>query len=163
VFPPVISIESTMSNDPRYTAYLESQRRAAQWTVFLRAVAQALQSRLDVDELRQTMRAAGMQAAQELALPECETLADIEAAANRHWSQMGWGCVALSEQPDCLRISHAYAPFAEAFGAEPPDWLGSFLEGVYQQWFLLLGAGNALLVRFEGRDENGILNYRFGR
>lgn len=152
-----------MSNDPRHTAYLDSQRRAAQWPFFLRAMASALQANLEVDELRQAMRAAGMQIAQELALPDCETLADIESAANRHWSQMGWGYAALSEQPDCLRISHVYAPFVEAFGAEPPDWLNSFLEGVYQQWFLLLGAGNALLVRFEGRDETGALNFRFGR
>ncbi|NYT78319.1 hypothetical protein H0A71_15105 [Alcaligenaceae bacterium] len=144
-------------------SYLESQRRGAQWELFLRSLAVSLQNWAPSDTLRKLMRDAGVHTGQDLVLPTCETLIDLEAAANEHWTRMGWGFVKIQEQHDCISITHDYAPLEAVFGREAMEWVGSFLEGIYQQWFVFLGAGDGLQVKQVGVSDTGALNYKFGR
>lgn len=145
------------------TIYLDSQRRSAKWELLLRSVATSLQKWTTSDVLRQLMRDAGTHAAKDLVLPACKTLVDLEAAANEHWARIGWGFASIKEEHDCISITHDYAPLEAVFGREAMEWAGSFLEGIYQHWFMMLGAEEDLQVKQVGVSDTGVLRYQFGR
>lgn len=123
--------------------YLENQRRDAQWGVFLKALVHELSSSLGSDQTHQLLLNAGMRVGQSMALPKCDSIEQMEAAANRIWSSLGWGVVSFTERRDWLEICHEGAPL----DPPSPDAFAAFLEGVYQQWFVALGAGAQLQVR----------------
>lgn len=144
-------------------SYLESQRRPSHWDVFLNTVAASLQDSVAPEALRALMRDAGMRAGRKLPLPACESLEQMQSAANEHWSAMGWGYVSVEDQADHVAITHVYAPFKDLLGAESYAWSGGFLEGVYQQWFMLLGAGEDLKVRQVGSGDGETLSFLLAR
>lgn len=137
-------------------SYLESQRRDAQWAPLLQSFVHEASSALGRDESRRLMVKAGMRAAREMALPQCDSVGQMEIEANRHWARLGWGVVSFTERRDSLDISHECVP------ADPPaqQGLADFLEGVYQQWFVSVGAGAQLQVRQYQSAEEGIFLYR---
>ena len=139
--------------------YLESQRRRPDLGVWLSTVALSLQDSVAPEALRALMRDAGLRAGRNLPLPACESLEHMQTAANEHWSELGWGYVEFSEQSDHVAITHAYAPFSALFGVEAEAWVGGFLEGLYQQWFMLLGAGEDLKVRQLNKGSSDTLSY----
>lgn len=137
-------------------SYLESQRRDSQWGVFLKAVLDEMTSAVGPDDARRLLVKAGSRAASDLPLPACDSLQQLESAANRHWGKLGMGVATFEERPDSLEISHQLAP-SHAVNSEG---LGAFLEGVYQQWFLAVGAGTQLQVREYKSAEKGTFLFR---
>lgn len=140
-------------------SYLESQRRPAQWGFMAQALVHEVASELSPEEARRLLVQAGLRAGQALSLPQCDSIADLEVAANQHWTDLGWGVASFIEHQDHLEIRH------EAVPSEVPsiEGVGAFLEGVYQQWFFALGAGSHLHVRQQKSGEPNTLLYRFSR
>ncbi|MCC2596007.1 cellulose synthase [Pusillimonas sp. MFBS29] len=144
--------------------YLSSQLHCEQWAFFLEALSDELLHQISTQDMRMLARNAGLRAGRAMPLPACDSLDKLEAAANEHWAKLGWGLVTFEEQSGHLMVEHMLAPLKATLGAESMKWAAGFLEGVYQEWFLLLGAGNELQVTQVGPvDEYGGLKYRLGR
>lgn len=144
--------------------YLSNQQASRQWKGFLGAFAEVLSDELPVTELQNLLRRVGTRFAQQMELGVCRTLDDLQLAMSRVWVDIDWGWVALDQQEDHLRIRHHCAPLRAAFGAHAVHWTPAFLEGVYQEWFLQIQAGEALHVRqVTAPDESGSIELRLGR
>jgi hypothetical protein len=140
--------------------YLLQKQCARQWRSFLDAMSAEFAAQLPVDDLRVLMRRIGIRFAQSASLPACETVEQIRDAANRIWEEVDWGYVDMEEGDGYLRLIHRYAPLG-AFGEEALTWSPSFLEGVYQQWFVSCGAGDELGLRqATDYDAAGVIEYR---
>lgn len=137
-------------------AFLESQRRDAQLAAFLKPLVHVVRSEFGEDETRLLMVKAGANAAQNLILPMCESIGELELAANEHLSRLGWGVVSFVEQHSYLEISHECAPITSPMY----EVFAGFLEGLYQEWFLSAGAGDQLQVRQQECAVDGIFLYR---
>jgi len=137
-------------------SYLQSQRRDAQWGFLLKSLVHEASAALGPDQTRDLMFKAGMTAGREIELPECESIEQMEDAANRYWARLGLGVVSFLERNECLEIAHEGVP-ESPFAAEG---LADFLAGVYQQWFVSLGAGERLQVRQCENADSNVFLYR---
>jgi len=150
---PLIWISNVQS---KLISYLQSQRRDAQWGLLLKSFVHEASTALGPEQARDLMVKAGMGAGREIELPECESIDQMEDAANRYWARLGWGVVSFLEHSDCLEIVHEGVP-SDPFAQEG---LADFLAGVYQQWFVSLGAGERLQVRQCESADSNVFRYR---
>jgi hypothetical protein len=118
-----------------FIQYYERNSCSSQWLEFNRGMAAELSAGLPPEELRQLFFRIGQRLAHALPIPPCNTLGDLEAQFNARWDSIDWGFSALSEDTDCVFITHACSPIATAFGPEATDWSVGFFEGIYQAWF----------------------------
>lgn len=126
--------------------YYADRHCPRQWSSFLYSLAQELESAAAQDELRPFMREVGKRMATQMPLPEVGALEELQAAINQQWDRIGWGWVSLEERPTHLVIKHSAAPLRAAFGASSLSWSPALLEGIYERWFALAGAGEGLSV-----------------
>lgn len=148
----------------KFSEYLNGQLHNSAWAFFLGPFVQELLSHVSNEEMRNLARSAGIRAGRQMPLPACDSLQQMEAVANDHWSRLGWGIVTFQEYSGHLSIEHRFAPLRATLGEPAMAWAAGFLEGVYQEWFTMLGAGRDLLVRQEGgADSYGGLVYRLAR
>jgi len=140
----------------KLTAYLESQRRDSNWSALLNPFLYEVFATLGEEQARHLLVNAGIRAGQDLALPACESIAQLELEANLHWSRLGWGLVTFIEHSDYLEITHECIP------AQAPEYgsLADFLQGVYQQWFRAAGAGDLLKVHQTNEAHTGVFSFR---
>lgn len=94
-------------------------------------------------------------------LSACETLQDMQSAMNKVWAGHEWGWVVLQEHPRFLAIHHYCAPLGPEASQEHARMMAGFLQGVYHQWFQMLGSGSTLRVRqAEDAASAGLIEYR---
>lgn len=127
--------------------YLVERQCSTQWKDFLGALAVELSSQLDENSLCTLMRGVGVKFASQHPLPPCETVIDMQHAMSSVWDRMRWGRTVIAEQDTALQIVHLASPLHAAFGDAAALWASAFLEGVYQQWFVQLGASDLLHVK----------------
>ncbi|WP_341668308.1 cellulose biosynthesis protein BcsD [Alcaligenes sp. SDU_A2] len=151
-----------MNKQTSVLAYLSAKNCSNQWAFFLQALGKELNEAMPAQDVRVLMRQIGLRAGAEMPLSDCNTVKDIQAAANRYWSEFNWGWVELTEQSSSLELRHFCAPLLQAFGAQAQSWSPAFLEGVYQQWLSSLGAGQALQVRQQSEldPEHSFIDFR---
>ena len=125
--------------------YVEKQC-STQWRSFLHAFSTEFALRGEPQELRILMQRLGSSMAISNALPPAESLQDLELAMNKVWFALDWGWVELIDASDCLSILHHSAPLKAAFGAESLSWTPALLEGIYGQWFEVMGVDKLLRV-----------------
>lgn len=137
---------------------------APQWQPFLSFFSQELTQNLTPRLLTQLMRGAGSQFSRQYALAGAGTVADMQDAMNRVWSDLAWGVVEIREAQDWLVLTHYHAPLKAAFGADSLAWAGAFLEGAYETWMHQLGADSQLRMTTAGpADASGTMVFLFGR
>ena len=150
-----------MNNE--FIEYLFAHQKPADTRFFVFALMQQLVEQAHPDELQALMHASGVSAARTMPLASCQTVAELQEIINVKWSELNWGCVRLIEHPEHLLIEHMWSPFRDLFSPFSLEPGAAFLEGVYQEWFIELGAGSQLRVRFMQIDpETGALLFRFG-
>lgn len=145
--------------------YFAKQHCSVQWRAFLTAFAGELGQQIPVGELRTLMGRLGRSMARSGAMPQGNTMAELEASINQILFDMSWGWVALVEKNDGLYIEHHAAPLQQAFGDEALPWSSAILEGMYAHWFSVISGDPSLKlvqVGFE-KPENLLLVFRFGR
>ncbi|WP_269759912.1 cellulose biosynthesis protein BcsD [Variovorax sp. E3] len=98
-------------------------------------MAAELSAGLPPEDLRQLFFRIGQRLAHAMPIPRCDTLGDLEAEFNARWDDIDWGFTSLSEDADCVFITHACSPIAVAFGPDATNWSVGFFEGIYQAWF----------------------------
>lgn len=137
-------------------AYLESQRRDSLWSAFLNPLVDEVVASLEKEQTPQLLVKAGMRAAQELPLPHCDAVEQLEHEANHYWTKLGWGLVTFTEQQDCLDIKHECLPA----NAPQHECFAHFLQGIYQQWFRSAGAGDGLQVKHSGEVQTNVFFFK---
>ncbi|MFZ0255275.1 MAG: cellulose biosynthesis protein BcsD, partial [Gammaproteobacteria bacterium] len=138
--------QSLMETTHHLLRYYADQHCSRQWSSFLFSLGQELDALAEQDELRPLMRQVGKRMAGQMPLPPADTLEDVQAAMNQQWDRIGWGWVSLEEKPEFLLIKHSAAPLQSAFGAGSLSWSPALLEGIYERWFVMAGAGDGLSV-----------------
>lgn len=142
--------------------YLLDRQISSQWRGMLSALATEFEAQIGRDELRQLMHRVGARFAAAHPLPVCGSTAELEQTLNVVWQELDWGCVALADEAESLRIVHYCAPLL-AFGNAALAWTPAFLEGVYQTWLSALGAQGLSVVQTSGYGEDTSIEFRLGR
>jgi hypothetical protein len=142
--------------------YLLERTTSRQWRGFLSALAEEFQSQLGAPELRELMQRIGQRFAAAHPLPPCETTDELTHALNALWRECDWGLVELTDEVNCLRIVHHYAPLT-AFGAAALGWTPAFLEGSYQRWLSILGATDLAVQQATEFDTEAVVEFRLER
>lgn len=124
-----------METAASFIQYYERNSCSSQWLEFNRGLAAELSAGLPPEDLRQLFFRIGQRLANAMPVPPCNTLGDLQAEFNARWSDIDWGFTTLSEDADCVFITHACSPIAVAFGPDATNWSIGFFEGVYQGWF----------------------------
>ncbi|MBN3854963.1 cellulose synthase [Paraburkholderia sp. Ac-20340] len=161
-----VSISSALQCAPACKAhgYVMNSMPAPQWRPFLSLFTQELTQNLTPRLLTQLMRSAGEQFGRQYALAPSGTVAEMQAAMNRVWSELDWGTVEIREAQDWLVLTHYHAPLKAAFGPENLPWAGAFLEGAYEAWMHQLGADPQLRITTAGpADASGTMVFLFGK
>lgn len=127
--------------------HLALERVSAQWSGFLSVLSDELQSQLSADEYRVLLGRLGTRFAQANELPACDSLSQLEEAANQIWTQLRWGYVSFSDGSRQLLIEHHACPLPAALQVET-ELAAGFLEGVYAAWLVAAGSPPELILSY---------------
>ena len=136
-----------------------------QWRVFVRALAEEVDSLAGAGERDDMLRGVGRRMAGMLPLPAVKTLDALEIEANDALGAIGWGSVRfeLQEAQVALRVIHDGLPRIGSLGSPSGQWLGAMLEGLYDGWFSQQpGSKPSLSARRMPGDGAGVV-LRYGR
>ena len=130
---------------------------AAQWRVFLRAMAEEIDSLAGPDERDDMLRGVGRRMAGMLRLPSVQTLDALEIEMNDALGSIGWGQVRLElrEAEPALRIIHVGIPRIGSLGSPPGQWLAALLEGLYDGWLEQQPGSKPSLSSQRAQNESG--------
>ncbi len=123
--------------------HLALERISPQWVGFLGVLSDELQAQLSEPEYRALLARLGVRFVQTYELPPCNSLVEIEAAANKVWAQFQWGYAAFSEAGRQLEIAHYASPLPAALQIDA-DLAAGFMEGAYATWLLAAGSPEEL-------------------
>lgn len=141
--------------------YYAGQTRTPEWLDFHLALGAEFSEQLGENELRVLMQRIGGRLARQLSLGACDSLSSLQNKINAIWAQRNWGVIELLDSGDSLYIRHLVSPLVNEFGAVSIAWIGGLLEGVYEEWFKALGAGNGLHVRQAAAYNADIHSFEF--
>ncbi len=107
-----------------------------QWRVFVRALAEEVDSLAGASERDDMLRGVGRRMARMVPLPAVRTLDALEIEANDALDMIGWGRVRfeLQEVQVKLRVVHDGLPRVGSLGGPAGHWLSALLEGLYDGW-----------------------------
>lgn len=119
-----------------------------QWRLFLRALADEVDSLAGPNERDDMLRGMGRRISRMAPIPHVEHLDALEIEMNGQLSDLGWGRVALrlDEQDRALVIQHAGLPKIGSLGSPPGTWLTAMLEGLYEGWLGQQPGSQATLI-----------------
>ena len=119
-----------------YNSVSVTNPAATQWRMFVRALAEEVDSLAGANERDDMLRGVGRRMARMLPLPPVRTLDALEIEANDALDMIGWGRVRfeLQEAQVKLRLVHDGLPRVGSLGGPAGHWLSALLEGLYDGW-----------------------------
>jgi len=110
---------------------------AVQWRMFLRALADEVDSLAGASERDDMLRGIGRRMARMAPLPSVASLDALEVEMNDALDVLGWGSVRLRlhEGERTLFVTHSDLPRIGSLGNPSGQWLSALLEGLYEVWF----------------------------
>jgi hypothetical protein len=110
---------------------------SVQWRLFLRALAEEVDSLAGAGERDDMLRGIGRRMARMMPLPAVDTLPALEMEMNDALETIGWGGVRLhvNEAERSLQLVHTGLPRIGSLGTPAGHWLAAMLEGLYDSWF----------------------------
>ena len=110
---------------------------AVDWRMFIRALAEEVDSLAGSGERDDMLRGVGRRMARLNPLPPVQTLDALEMEINDALEGLGWGEASLrvNEADRTLEVVHAGLPRIGSLGSPPGQWLSALLEGLYDGWF----------------------------
>jgi len=120
---------------------------AVDWSLFLRAMADAMDTALGAQGRDAWLRDAGSRIAQMRPLRHVTNMESLVLEVNDFLDEQGWGEMRVDLQPadHALLITHTNLPRLGAAGDPPGTWLTALLEGLYTTWFAQLPDAEASL------------------
>ncbi|WP_158745918.1 cellulose biosynthesis protein BcsD [Acidisphaera sp. L21] len=118
-------------------APLGTQQPVVQWRLFLRALAEEVDTLAGTGDRDDMLRGVGRRMSRMMPLPAVNSLASLQMEMNDALQMVGWGEVELhlSEPDRVLRIVHNNFPRIGSLGTPAGQWLSALLEGLYDGWF----------------------------
>ena len=109
---------------------------AVDWRMFLRALAEEIDSLAGSGERDDMLRGVGRRMSRLHPLPAVQSLDALEMEANDALDVLGWGEVEfqLDESARTLEIIHTGLPRIGSLGTPAGQWLSALLEGLYDGW-----------------------------
>ena len=137
---------------------------AHNWRIFLRALADEVDSLAGAGERDDMLRGVGRRMARMIPLPPVQTLAALEIEMNDALETVGWGQVSLDvvESDRSLVVTHLGLPRLGSIGSPPGQWLSALLEGLYEGWFAQQPGSRAMLSARRAASQSGsavVINY----
>lgn len=132
--------------------------------MFLRALAEEVDSLAGSGERDDMLRGVGRRMARLQPLPPVQTLQALEMEINDALDGLGWGQahLRLNEPDRALEVTHVGLPRIGSLGSPPGQWLSALLEGLYDGWLAQQpGSKAALSAKRKGglTGESVVLNY----
>ena len=137
---------------------------AVDWRMFLRALAEEVDSLAGTGERDDMLRGVGRRMARLTPLPPVQTLEALEMEINDALEGLGWGEVHLSlnEAARVLEVGHSGLPRIGSLGTPPGQWLSALLEGLYDGWFAQQPGSKAALSSkrlSQGSGDTVVISY----
>ncbi len=113
-----------------------TQQPTVQWRLFLRALAEEVDSLAGAGDRDDMLRGVGRRMSRLMPLPPVQSLQALEMEINDVLNGVGWGEVELqlSEADRSLHIAHHGFPRVGSLGTPSGQWLSALLEGLYDAW-----------------------------
>jgi hypothetical protein len=133
-----------------------SRNRALQWRVFLRALADEVDSMAGDNERDDMLRGIGRRMGRMVPLPTVTSLEALEIEMNDALDMLDWGKVRLQlhEGERTLFVVHNGSPRIGSLGSPAGQWLSALLEGLYETWFEQQPGHKASLIARRVQGEN---------
>lgn len=108
----------------------------AHWGPLLSAFVKEVDGTINAAVRDAWLRRAGAQMALDRALPQVDSLDELERQVNAALADLGWGKAEFSFDPASrvLTIRHARVPTVDAAARTTPPWFPAVLEGLYTAW-----------------------------
>jgi hypothetical protein len=125
-----------------------SSRVAGPWRIFLRGLAEEMDTQGGAAARDELLRGVGQRMARLMPLPEVTSVEALEIEMNDALGAIGWGTVRLSlrESERSLIITHTGLPRVGAAGDPPGLWLSAALEGLYDTWMAQQPSSDPALI-----------------
>lgn len=135
------------------------------WSVFLRAVAEEIDTLGGAQARDALLRAVGKRMAAIRPISAAPNMDTLSMELNDMLGGMGWGTVSfqLNEQDRSLLITHSGLPRIGAAGDPPGTWISALLEGLYEAWMGQMPGADASLVARRMRVTPQAVLLRYGR
>jgi hypothetical protein len=132
-----------------------------QWRLFLRGLAEEVDSLAGAGERDDMLRGIGRRMARMMPLPAVDNLTALEMEMNDALGTIGWGGVRLhvNEAERALHLVHTGLPRIGSLGTPAGHWLSAMLEGLYDSWFAQQPGSKPSLStrRIDGADGSAVL------
>ena len=130
---------------------------AQNWRIFLRALADEVDSLAGTGERDDMLRGVGRRMARMMPLPTVASLTALEMEMNDALDAMGWGEVRLdlNQAERSLRVTHVGLPRIGSSGTPAGQWLSALLEGLYEGWFAQQPGSRSTLSARRAAGEGG--------
>jgi hypothetical protein len=140
--------------------------QGVQWRLFVRALAEEVDSLAGPGERDDMLRGIGRRIARMAPLPPVDMLDALEMEMNDALEELGWGRVQLHLNADdrAIIIRHHGLPRVGSLGSPPGTWLASLLEGLYEGWMgQQPGHHSSLVARRVAASSGEMVTLRFAR
>lgn len=153
------------SVEPATLAYLARRGVPQQWRGFLRALVETLDGHLDAPSRDGLLRAIGGQLGGATPLPDCATLAELEARMNSSLGAIEWGFVELQfdQANRAVLLRHSAAPNVATADDAEGAWMTPVLEGLYDSWFAAQPGAEAGVPTRSTGSHGGVVMLRYAR
>lgn len=143
-----------------------NEPRFPQFRVFLRALAEELDSQAGAGGRDALLRGVGRQMARMLPLPAVASMAALEMEMNDVLGAIDWGHtrLELQETERHILITHTGLPRIGSAGDPPGTWLAGVLEGLYEAWMgQQPGSDAGFVARRQPNQEANFVVLSYGR
>ena len=135
------------SYDQRSLDYYRQRQGGSQWQPLLSRLFTELASSAGVESALDFLHFVGQRMAEDMPVPEQDTLEGLEQAINERWRTMDWGWCSLSAEADMISIVHGAWPRVNGVNATlATNAMASVLEGAYQFWLQRQGGADVDVV-----------------
>lgn len=143
----------------------DKAQAAIDWTVFLRAMAEGIDSLGGPVARDVWLRSVGERMGAMRPISPVPNMESLTMEMNDVLAAMGWGQVGfqLNEQDRSLLITHTHLPRVGAAGDPPGTWLSALLEGLYRAWMGQLPGADPSLVAQRLRVTPQTVLLRYGK
>ena len=146
------------------TPAADTSPQTVQWRLFIRALAEEIDSLASPSDRDAMLRSMGRRMARMAPLPAVDVLEALEIEMNDALQLLGWGSVQLRLHVTdrALMIQHTGLPRVGSLGSPAGSWLAALLEGLYEVWLgqqpcsqaslavrrVTPGVGDTVMLRF---------------
>ena len=140
--------------------------QAVHWRLFVRALADEVDSLAAPGERDGMLRGMGRRMARMAPLAPVDRLDALEMEMNDALAGLGWGRTQLhlDAADRAVIIRHTGLPQIGSLGSPPGTWLAALLEGLYEGWMAQQpGSQETLVARLVPANSGTVVTLRFAR